>query len=130
MFFKPLKYSIAQSIRKIFFNSHKKIFIACRQTKRIVKLIWHSNSLVASVLPITTIIAAPLPILHLYCWKRVIDGILLCLQKDISIGQELIFKFICLNFAIMIAMRGLDSINHFLEYILNLHLSRHIQKSI
>ncbi|MHC4645396.1 MAG: ABC transporter ATP-binding protein [Planctomycetota bacterium] len=106
------------------------IFGVYRQTPRVIKLVWDSSPVLTIILPVTTIITGPLPVVRLYCWKKVIDGVALCLQRDMTSGQHMILVFLSLNVGLSFLLTGLSSLNRFLERILTLRLTRHVQSLI
>jgi ATP-binding cassette subfamily B protein len=113
-----------------FYQHFRKIATVFSQTPRVVRLVWQADPHTTAVLPILTLLAAPLPVLYLYCWKKVIDGVGLCLEEGMRSGQNIIIFFLIASLVISVLLRGLDCLLRFLERRLNLQLRQHVQKLI
>jgi len=93
-----------------------------------IRLVRRACPRLALVVPVLTLLEAPLPALQLYCWKRVIDGTGLWLQSGTR--QDAIVLYLLLSLGITLLMGGLDALTRLLERLLNLRLTHHIQAQV
>ncbi len=103
---------------------------AIKQTPRVLRLVWCASPLISMLLPLFTVISAPLPALFLYCGKKVIDGVLLWMQGDAAAGKPMVVLFLGIGFCINVVLRCSEHLRRFLEHLLNRRLQHHIQSMI
>ena len=67
--------------------------LAVRQTPRVLRLVWEAYPGAALAVPFLMLIVGPMPALWLYCVKKVVDGVGLWLQGDVSAGRHTVPSF-------------------------------------
>ncbi len=97
---------------------------------RVIQLLWRAHPFAAGLIPILTLIAAPLSAFSLYCSKKIIDGVTLLLQGDRSGGREMLTLFLCLMFGARLLQGTLDILIRFLDRVLRTRLTHYIQTKI
>lgn len=101
-----------------------------KQSPRVIHLAWKAWPLGIILVPIVTIILGTLPAFSLYFLKKIIDGVILWTTENPAAGKQMVFLFLSLEVGALLLLHGLDSLNQFLQKVLEARLRFHIQSSI
>ena len=101
-----------------------------RNMPQALLLVWKAHPAGVAVLPILTLLGAPLPAITLYATKKVIDGLTLWIQGDPVAGQRVAVTWIAVGLGLTLLGRGLDLANSLIQDLVRIRLQHHIQATV
>ena len=95
-----------------------------------IKMVWQAYPRAAVAIPLIGLLLGACPVCILYCGKRVIDGVILWSDGTSSAGRQMVLTFLGAGLALSVLQHGLNRLSSFLQELLRLRLTRHIQGKI